>query len=141
MPWRTLKHFKLSITGKPSQLFDETNIDWAPSQNLGYKEVTKVTMDRYDRAVWRERNKRRRIEAEVCETMTATATATARATQTVLTGIEVDSLVNSTKEVEELRQRCVQLEQDNSALRAEKKELSEKITALNEAFLKMMTKR
>ena len=89
MPWRTLKHFKLSITGKPSQLFDETNIDWAPSQNLGYKEVTKVTMDRYDRAVWREKNKRRRIEAEVCETMTATATTTARATQTVLTGIEV----------------------------------------------------
>ena len=95
-----------------------------------------MTMDRYDRAVWRERNKRRRMEAEVCETMTATATATTRATQTVLTGIEVDSLANSTKEVEELRQRCVQLEQDNSVLRAEKKELSEKITVLNEAFFK-----
>ena len=71
--------------------------------------------------------------AEVCETMTATASATARATQTVLTGIEVDSLVNSTKEVVELWQRCIQLEQDNSVLRAEKKELSEKITVLNEA--------
>ena len=56
-----------------------------PSQNLGYKEVTEVTTDRYDRAVRRERNKRRRIVAEVCETMTATA----RTTQTVLTGIEV----------------------------------------------------
>ena len=38
--------------------------------------------------------------------------------------------------MEELRQRCVQLEQDNSVLRAEKKELSEKITVLNEAFFK-----
>ena len=68
--------------------------------------------------------------------MTATASVTARATQTVLTGIEVDSLVNSTKEVAELRQRCVQLEQDNSVLRAEKKELSEKITVLIETFFK-----
>ena len=65
MPWRTLKHLKLSITGKPSQLFNETNIDWAPCQNLGYKEVTEVTTDRYDRAVRRKRNKRRRIVAEV----------------------------------------------------------------------------
>ena len=65
MPWRTIKHLNLSITGKPSQLFNETNIDWAPSQNLGYKEVTEVTMDRYDRAVPRERKKRRRIVAEV----------------------------------------------------------------------------
>ena len=61
-----------------------------------------MTTDRYDRAVWREGNKRTRIVAEVCEIMTATASATARAAQTVLTGIEVDSLVNSIKEVEEL---------------------------------------
>ena len=70
-----------------------------------------------------------------------TATASARVTQIVLTGIEVDSLVNCSKEVDELRQRCVQLEQDNSVLRAEKEELREKITVLNEAFLKIMKKR
>ena len=42
--------------------------------------VTEVTTERYDRAVRREGNKRRRIVAEVCKTMTATASATAKAT-------------------------------------------------------------
>ena len=40
------------------------------------------------------------------------------------------------KEIEELQQRCAQLEQDNARLRAKKQELKEKITVLNENFFK-----
>jgi len=58
--------------------------------------------------------------------------------QTELTGNEVESLVKSemqhSREVEELRQRCAQLEQESTRLRAEKEELRERITVLNEAF-------
>ena len=94
-----------------------------------------MSTDCYDRAVQRDNNKQGRTEAEeICETVTATGT------RTVLTRNEVESLVNSevrhSKEVEELQQRCVQLEQDNTRLRAEKEELREKITVLNEAFFK-----
>ena len=64
---------------------------------------------------------------------------TATGTQTVLTVNEVESLVKSeaqyTKETEELKQRCGQLEQDNTRLRSEKQELREK-TVLNEDFFK-----
>ena len=145
-------------TGKPSQLFDEKSIDWAPSINLGHggAPIVSLSSDRYDRAVRRDKNKRRRTEAEeictvsmtatpgtqtftVCESVAVSTTATP-GTQTVLTMNEVESLVKSeahhTKEIEELQQRCAQLEQDNARLRAEKQELKEKITVLNEDFFK-----
>ena len=46
------------MAGKPSSLFDEYNIDWAPSVDLGHDGVVpSVSTDRHDRAVLRERNK------------------------------------------------------------------------------------
>ena len=63
-------------TGKPSQLFDEKSIDWAPSINLGHggAPIVSLSSDRYDRAVRRDKNKRRRTEAEEICTMSMTAT-------------------------------------------------------------------
>ena len=44
-------------TGKPSKLFDEKSIDWAPSINLGHggAPIVLLSTDRYDRAVRREK--------------------------------------------------------------------------------------
>ena len=71
-------------TGKPSQLFDEKNIDWAPSINLGHGSAPRLSpsTDRYDRAAREKKNKRiRRTEGEeISETMKAMLN-----TQTVLT--------------------------------------------------------
>ena len=61
--------------GKTSQLFDEKNIDWAPSINLGHGSAPRLSLstDRYDRAACTERkNKRRRTEGDkISETMKA----------------------------------------------------------------------
>ena len=32
--------FPFSVTGKPSQLFEENNTDWAPSLKLGHSKFT-----------------------------------------------------------------------------------------------------
>ena len=128
----------LQIKGKPSQLFDENNVDWAPSINLGHESAPSVSSDRYDPAVQRERNKRRRTEPEPepDDTMVTKSIGT----QTVITMNEVESLMKSetqhVKELGELRQTCAQLEQDNTRLRAETKELREQITKLDEEFFK-----
>ena len=48
----------MSMVGKPSSLFDEYNIDWAPSVDLGHDGTApSVSNDRHNRAVLRERNK------------------------------------------------------------------------------------
>ena len=111
-------------TGKPSQLFDEKNIDWAPSINLGHGSAPRLSLstDCYGRAARREKNKQRRTEREeISETMKAMPGAqtvlTATGTQAVLTVNEVESLVKSeaqhTKGNKELQQRCAQLENDS----------------------------
>ena len=75
-----------------------------------------------------------------CTDMAATRTdIQTTGTQTVLTVNEMERLVRSeavrNKEMEKQQLRCVELEQDNTRLRAEK-ELRAKITELNEDFLK-----
>ena len=46
------------MAGKPSSLFDEYNIHWAPFVDLGHDGVVpSVSTDHHDRAVLRERNK------------------------------------------------------------------------------------
>ena len=56
------RHF---ITGEPSDLYDETNPDWAPSRYLGgAPEPVSAAEERYRRTIERK-GKRRRIDA--CE--------------------------------------------------------------------------
>ena len=96
----------------------------------------------------REKQKQTWIEPDLdenCENMEATCTDMAATctdmqttgTHTVLTVNEVERLVRSeavrNEEMEKQQLRCVQLEQDNTRLRAEK-ELRAKITELNEDF-------
>ena len=46
------------MVGKPSSLFDECHLDWAPSVDLGRNDtVHSLSKVRHDRAVLRERNK------------------------------------------------------------------------------------
>ncbi|XP_046856171.1 uncharacterized protein LOC124449281 [Xenia sp. Carnegie-2017] len=58
-------------TGKPSALTDQTNPDWAPSQNLGHTYVEKVDVDRYARIS--ERNEKRK-RSESIETVLSAVT-------------------------------------------------------------------
>lgn len=53
------------MAGCPSDLFDENNIDWAPTLNLGHQKVkpkTDCAVRREERIVLRE-TKRRHLEA------------------------------------------------------------------------------
>ncbi|XP_046860953.1 uncharacterized protein LOC124454191 [Xenia sp. Carnegie-2017] len=59
------------VTGKPSALTDQTNPDWAPSQNLGHTYVEKVDVDRYARIS--ERNEKRK-RSESIETVLSAVT-------------------------------------------------------------------
>ena len=71
----------------------------------------------------------------VCESVAVSST-TAIDSQTVLTMKWKAQLSqrHTIRRKQELQQRCAQLEQDNARLRAEKQELKEKITVLNEDF-------
>lgn len=141
-------------------------MDWAPSINLGHETVPTLSVARYDRAVRRERRKRQREvegilenECEIEETEVAGETeetsetmemcevtvGVIKSTQTLLTMNEVESLVelkeqhnSACREVTELQEKCEKLEQDNTSLRAEKEDLSQKVARLelNEDFFK-----
>ena len=71
----------------------------------------------------------------VCESVAVSST-TATDSQTVPTMKWKAQLSqrHTIRKKQELQQRCAQLEQDNARLRAEKQELKEKITVLNEDF-------
>ena len=52
------------VTGSPSSLYDNTNPDWAPSQNIGHDKIknTNLACERDARA--KERSRKRQIEEE-----------------------------------------------------------------------------
>ena len=87
--------------GKPNPLFDECNIDWAPSVNFGHESTPRTSSDRYIRAMERQKNKRRQTECDEMNETTPTtgnttqALATASGTQTVLTTKDLENLENS----------------------------------------------
>ena len=61
------RHF---ISGEPSDLYDETNPDWAPSRYLGgAPEPASAAEERYQRTM---KGKRKRIDA--CETLLSLST-------------------------------------------------------------------
>ena len=53
----SLSHF----LGEPSSIYDKTNPDWAPNQNLGYdfRGVSASSQERYERAQERSEKRRR----------------------------------------------------------------------------------
>ncbi|XP_046857605.1 uncharacterized protein LOC124451005 [Xenia sp. Carnegie-2017] len=55
------------VTGKPSALTDQTNPDWAPSQNLGHTYVEKVDVDRYARISERNENEKVNPLKQYCQ--------------------------------------------------------------------------
>ena len=142
--------------GQPSLLFDTKNVDWAPSLHLGHGTVPKTSAARYDRAVQRELSKqlsdphasahstKRRKQTKTMEVDAPCSTnvdlssgdAITTCTQTILTISEMDSLAKAEAEVKELKQICAKLEEENAALRAEKKELQGKSKALDEDFFR-----
>ena len=59
--------FPFSVTGKPSQLFEENNTDWAPSLKLGHSKFTtnvKSSEKREKRRKNRELNKSQNIKSQ-----------------------------------------------------------------------------
>ncbi|KAH7959681.1 hypothetical protein HPB49_013038 [Dermacentor silvarum] len=53
------------VTGTPSDFFDSTNPDWAPSLHLGYS-IRQAGADRYERSELRRQRKRRQRKTGVC---------------------------------------------------------------------------
>ncbi|KAH7979169.1 hypothetical protein HPB49_008551 [Dermacentor silvarum] len=53
------------MTGTPSDFFDSTNPDWAPSLHLGYS-IRQTDADRYERSEQRRQRKRRQRKTGVC---------------------------------------------------------------------------
>jgi len=49
------------ISGEPSSIYNETNPDWAPNQNLGsdFRGVSASSQERYERAQERSEKRRR----------------------------------------------------------------------------------
>ena len=61
--------FLFSVTGKPSQLFEENNTDWAPSLKLRHSKFTtnaKSSEERETRRKNRELNKSQNIKSPKC---------------------------------------------------------------------------
>ena len=59
--------FLFSVAGKPSQLFEENNTDWAPSLKLGHSKFTtnvKSSEEREKRRKNRELNKSQNIKSQ-----------------------------------------------------------------------------
>ena len=52
------------IAGKPSSLYDSTNPDWVPSQNLGYNDASSGEPSRYERARSRQTKRKELQEIE-----------------------------------------------------------------------------
>ena len=53
----------IHLAGKPSSLFDEYNVDWAPSVDLGHNvRVVTVSKDCHDRAVLHERSRNKLLQ-------------------------------------------------------------------------------
>ncbi len=58
----------LHLIGKPSLLYDTTNPDWVPSQDMGYANAT-PDLERYDRL--HHRNKKRKLDVTEDREVTA----------------------------------------------------------------------
>ena len=108
------------VSGKPSQLYEVNNEDWAPSQNLGYDRLSEGSKrsERASRAVARSSRKRLREELagenmlETTEDITEGSRIKDAETQTTLSGDVLESNYEHTKHVEkELQELQMKVEQ------------------------------
>ena len=110
--------------GGPSDLFDDNNVDWAPSLNLGHETSLNVsdTEARYERAM--RRNTVKKQEDQECNSETMVEERTTDLEPQPEQDINDNEIQQTLKK---LQQECAQLNQDNIALRNEKAKMQTKL--------------
>lgn len=138
-------HVALSISGKPSLLYDTQNPDWAPTQKMGYK-VSQPDVGRYSRL--EERRKRRKVESssESCGAANEEIFSSCSNSETLSPAMGKDLVVDAATQTDEdcvldelhrVKHECVHLQKRVTMY--EKMTLSEESLKHNEQKLKFYT--
>ena len=128
------------VSGSPSALFDQNNLDWAPSLNLGYESVSMPSIEarseRYGRVVARSRKRALATRDEIPESDVDSVEGNSVSTQTDLSmrGME-EVIAKREDEISDLQTQLEVTKEENKKLHQTTKKIEQQLQEykLNEA--------